>query len=77
MIFDFDFLICVRRRVRAVRRGAHRVAAGKVTVRSGRVLPDAVPQPADQVRQTVAEAAVAADGQLASNRAAVLRPAGG
>jgi len=60
-----------------VGRGAHRVAAGKVAVRAGGVLPDAVSQPADPVRQTAAQAAVPAHGQLASHRAAVLRPTGG
>jgi len=53
--------------LRIVGRGAHRVAAGKVAVRAGGVLPDAVSQPADPVRQTAAQAAVPAHGQLASH----------
>lgn len=69
--------VFVCRRLWAVGRGAHRVAAGEVAVRPGGVLPDAVPQPADPIREAVAPAAVAAHGQLASHRATVLRPAGG
>lgn len=63
--------------MRVVGRGAHRVAAGKVSVRPGGVLSDAVPEPADPVRQAAAQAAVTAHGQLASHRAALLRPASG
>lgn len=60
-------------RVRIIGRGAHRVASGKVTVRTGRILQDAVPESADQVRQVVATITVAEDGIVASDRAAVLR----
>jgi len=63
--------------VRAVGRGAHRVTTGKVSVRPGRVLPDAVPESADPVWQAAAQTAVTAHGQLAGHRAALLRPTGG
>lgn len=63
--------------MRTVGRGAHRVAPGEVAVRPGGVLPHAVSQSADPVRQAAAPVAVAAHGQLASDRAAVLRAAGG
>ena len=59
------------RRVRPVERESHRVAAGEVAVRAGGVLPDPVPESADQVRQIAAEAALAADGQFAGHRAAL------
>lgn len=72
------FFFCYfRRRLRTVGRGAHRVATGKIAVRPRRVLPDAVSQPADPVRQAAAQTAVAPDGQLASDRTIVFRPAGG
>ncbi len=43
-------------------------------MRPGRVLPDAVPEPADPVRQAPAPAAVAAHGVRPGHRAVVLRP---
>lgn len=63
--------------MRVVGRGAHRIATGKVSVRPRRILPDAVPESADPIRQAAAQAAVTAHGQLAGHRAALLRPAGG
>lgn len=63
--------------MRTVRRRAHRIAAGKVAVRPGGVLSHAVSQPADPVRQAAAPVAVPAHGQLAGDRATVLRAAGG
>ena len=56
--------------------GAHREPAGEVSVRLGGVLPDAVPEPADALRQVAAPASVAAHRQLAGHRATLLRAAG-
>ncbi|XP_076301055.1 COUP transcription factor 2 isoform X1 [Lasioglossum baleicum] len=64
------------RRVRIVGRGPHRVPSREVAVRPGGVLQDTVSEPADEVRQAVAAVAVAEDGVVASDRAAVLRPVG-
>ena len=55
----------------------HRAAAGEVPVRAGGVLQDPVPQPAHQVRQAAAEAALPEDGVRLRDRAALLREAGG
>ncbi|XP_049838131.1 uncharacterized protein LOC126282516 isoform X1 [Schistocerca gregaria] len=65
------------RRVWPVGRGAHRGPAGEVAMRARGILPHAVPQPADALRQAAAAPSLAADGQLAGDRAAVLRAAGG
>ena len=46
-------------------------------MRAGGVLPDPVPQPAHQVRQAAAEAALPEDGVCLCDRAALLRQAGG
>lgn len=41
-----------------------------------RILPDAVPQPADQIRETSAASSFPTDGVLASHRTALLREIG-
>ena len=46
-------------------------------MRAGGVLQDPVPQPAHQVRQAAAEAALPEDGVCLRDRAALLREAGG
>ncbi len=46
-------------------------------MRAGGVLQDPVPQPAHQVRQAAAEAALPEDGVRLRDRAALLREAGG
>ena len=63
--------------MRTVGRGAHRVASGEVAVRPGGVLQDPVSESADEIRQAAAAAALAENGVVAGDRAAVLRPAGG
>lgn len=65
------------RRVRIVGRGAYRVAAGKIAVRPGGILPNAVPEPTDEVWQTFAAIALASNSLVAGDRAAVLREARG
>lgn len=45
-------------------------------MRPGRVLPDAISESADEVRQAAAAAAVVEDGLVAGDRAALLRAAG-
>lgn len=45
-------------------------------MRAGGVLSDAISESADEIRQAVAAAAVAADGLVAGDRAALLRAAG-
>lgn len=64
------------RRLRSLRRGAHRVSPGEVAVRAGRVLPDPVSESADEVRQVAAATTIAADGLVAGDRAALLRAIG-
>ena len=44
---------------------------------TGGILQDSLPQPAHQVRQAVAEAALPEDGVRLRDRAALLRQAGG
>lgn len=66
----------VYRRVRPVRQRPHRKSAGEVAVRTGRVRPDAVPEPTDAVWQTVTAPAFIADGVGTSHRADVLRSTG-
>ena len=65
------------RRLRFVRRGTHRVAAREVPVRPRGILQNAISQPDDEVRETPAEAPIAEDGLVASDRTALLREAGG
>lgn len=62
--------------MRTVGRGAHRVAPGEVAVRFGGVLQDPVPEPTDEIRQAAAAIALAENGVVAGDRAAVLRTAG-
>lgn len=69
------FLLCFRR-VRVVGRGSHRIASGEVAVRARGVLQDPIPEPADEIRQAVAEAALPEDGLVPGDRAAVLRAPG-
>lgn len=64
------------RRLRSFGRRTHRVPPGEVAVRPGGVLPDAIPEPADEVRQTAAAATVVENGLVAGDRAALLRAAG-
>lgn len=76
-IIVYNFFFYFHRCLWVIGRGAHRVTAGKVAVRLGGVLPDAISQSTDQVRQAVAQVAIAAHGQLASDRTIILRPTGG
>lgn len=62
--------------MRSIRRAPHREPAGEVPVRAGGVLPESVPQPADQVRQAAPAAALTTDSQLTGHRTTVLRTAG-
>ena len=71
----FPLLLCFRR-VRSVGRGPHRIAAGEVAVRARGVLQDPIPEPADEIRQAVAQASLAEDRLVPGDRAAVLRAPG-
>lgn len=62
--------------MRSVGRGPHRIAAGEVAVRARGVLQDPIPEPADEIRQAVAQASLAEDRLVPGDRAAVLRAPG-
>lgn len=63
--------------MRSFRRTAHRRSSGEISVCSGGVCEESVPEPAHTLRQAAAEAPRAPDGVLLRHRADFLRSTGG
>lgn len=63
--------------MRALRRPAHRRSSGEISVCSGGVCEESVPEPAHALRQAAAETPRAPDGLLLRHRTAFLRSTGG
>lgn len=63
--------------MRPFRRTAHRRSSGEISVCSGGVCEESVPEPAHALRQAAAETPRAPDGVLLRHRTAFLRSTGG
>ncbi|CAD6234277.1 GSCOCG00007713001-RA-CDS [Cotesia congregata] len=62
--------------MRVIRRSAHRVPPGEISMCIRRVLPNTVSEPANPVRETAPETAIFKNSVIPGDRAAILRPTG-